>query len=436
MLINKLNNRWPRFYAILVFVLATSFTVYEFMLRVMPSAMTHQLMRSFSIDASGLGLMASLFYYGYSPMQIPAGLLYDQIGPRKLLALSTLLCGISGAIFGQADSVYLASFGRFLTGFTASFAFIGALLIASRWFAPKHFALFAGLVQFLGCVGAVIGEAPIASMVNHWGWRHTATGLAAVGLLLSVIMYTFIRDYPNNESVTRPKHLPRISALKGLKRICRSGQTWWVALYAFCCWAPVSIFATLWGPSFLSSAYHLSMTSATGLTSLVWIAIGISSPLAGWWSNYIRGRRRPLITLSIIGLIGSLGMIYLGGLSKWELCGFLILFGLSASSQIVTFGLVLDNNHDTVMGTASGFNNMAVVAGGILLQPLVGVIIHHIWKLHPVFNAGGPIYSLHEYRIALAVIPACFITGLLTSLFAIRETHCIRDHLHHHNSNH
>ena len=202
---------------------------------------------------------------------------------------------------------------------------------------------------------------PLLPWSKHWGWRHTATELAWVGVILSVIMYTFIRDYPNNASVTKPKHLPSVSALKGLKRICRSGQTWWVALYAFCCWAPVSIFATLWGPSFLSSAYHLSMTAAAALTSLIWVAIGISSPLAGWWSDLIKRRCRPLIICATIGLLSSLIMIYVGDLNKWLLSLSLIVFGLSASSQAVTFGLVLDNNHDTVMGTASGFNNMAVV---------------------------------------------------------------------------
>ena len=75
MSISTFSIRWPRFYAGLVFILASSFTIYEYVIRVMPSAMTHELMTSFSIDARGLGFMASLFYYGYSPMQIPAGLL-------------------------------------------------------------------------------------------------------------------------------------------------------------------------------------------------------------------------------------------------------------------------------------------------------------------------------------------------------------------------
>ncbi len=432
MIISKISTKYPRFFALLVFVLASSFTIYEFALRVMPSAMTEQLMSSFSIDARGLGIMASLFYYGYSPMQIPAGLLYDRLGPRRLLALSTLLCAISGILFGYADNIFLASIARFLTGFTASFAFIGAILIAARWYPPSSFALFTGLVQFLGCLGAIIGEAPIASLVQHVGWRHTAIGFGAIGFALAILMYAIVRDHPNNKSVTKPKHLPSVSVFKGLKRICRNSQTWWIALYAFCCWAPISIFATLWGPSFLARAYHLSMTKATALTSLVWIAIGISSPIAGWWSNRIHLRCRPLFILAIIGLASSITMIYIDDLPKWILGAMLLLYGVSASSQVITFGLVLDNNHDTVMGTAAGFNNMAVVGGGLILQPLVGVIIHHMWKKTPLMIGNSPLYTIHEYHTALAVIPLCFIVGIITSVYFIRETRCVRDHVHHH----
>ncbi|MDF1794975.1 MAG: MFS transporter [Coxiellaceae bacterium] len=432
MAISKISSKFPKFYAMLVFVLASSFTIYEFALRVMPSAMTQQLMSSFSIDARGLGMMASLFFYGYSPMQIPAGLLYDRIGPRRLLALNTLLCAFSGLIFGYASNIYIASIARFLTGFTASFAFIGALLIAARWYPPSRFAFFTGLIQFLGCTGAVIGEAPIAAMVTKMGWRPTTVWFSVIGIVLALIMYAVVRDYPNNKSVTKPKHIPSVGVLKGLKRVCRNGQTWWIGLYAFCCWAPISVFATLWGPSFLARAYNVSMTKATALTSLVWIAIGIGSPIAGWWSNRIQRRCRPLIILAVIGLASSITMLYINDLPKWLLSLMLLLFGASASSQVITFGLVLDNNHDTVMGTAAGFNNMAVVAGGILLQPLVGIIIDYMWKKNPLYLGSSPLYSLTEYHTALIVIPLCFITGIITSVYFIRETRCVRDHVHHH----
>ncbi|MFH1326200.1 MAG: hypothetical protein ABIH48_01905 [Candidatus Falkowbacteria bacterium] len=62
----KYQNTWKnrlRYSAFFMCGLASLFYVYDFLLRVMPSAMTEDLMRHFSLDASGLGLMLAAFYY-------------------------------------------------------------------------------------------------------------------------------------------------------------------------------------------------------------------------------------------------------------------------------------------------------------------------------------------------------------------------------------
>ena len=162
------------------------------------------------------------------------------------------------------------------------------------------------------------------------------------------------------------------------------------------------------------------------MTSTIWVAIAIGSPLAGWWSNHIGQRRLPLAVCSTIGLIASVTLLYGGPLPYPEMLLLLFLFGFSASSQVITFGLVLDNNHDRIMGTAVGFNNMAVIAGGLLLQPLVGICIQQTWQKHHYTYHHLPFYTLHDYRVALVSIPLCFIVGLATALLAIKETHCKR----------
>ncbi|MDQ2995177.1 MAG: MFS transporter, partial [Pseudomonadota bacterium] len=146
----------------LIVGLAGFYYIYEFYLRVMPSAITHELMRSFSIEASGLGLLSSLFFFGYAPMQIPAGLLFDRFGPRVLLTISVFLCGAGALVFGMTDSFTVACIARWVIGFASSFAFVGSLLLASRWIDAKYYAMIAGLVQFMGSFGAIAGEWPIA----------------------------------------------------------------------------------------------------------------------------------------------------------------------------------------------------------------------------------------------------------------------------------
>ena len=67
---------------IFVFFLAAVFLIFEMAVQVSPSVMTKQLMQDFSINAAALGWMSSVYFYSYTIMQIPSGLLYDRFGPK------------------------------------------------------------------------------------------------------------------------------------------------------------------------------------------------------------------------------------------------------------------------------------------------------------------------------------------------------------------
>lgn len=97
-------------------------------------------------------------------------------------------------------------------------------------------------------------------------------------------------------------------------------------------------------------------------------------------------------------------------------------FGVAASSQSVTFGVVQDNNPLSVAGTAVGFNNMAVILGGVLFQPLIGFILKANWDGR-IAN-GLPFYSLENFRGSLLLLPVCFVIGIISSIFFVKETYC------------
>lgn len=421
------HARFRRFLPFIICGLASFFYVYEFFLRVMPSAMTTSLMQDFGIGADGLGLMASLFYFGYTPMQVPAGLMFDVFGPRILLTFAVLVCAISTLLFGLTDNFFLASMARLLMGFASSFAFIGSLVLAARWFPAKYFALIAGLVQLMGCYGAIVGERPVADLVATIGWRPTLYWSAVVGFLLAILFWLFIHDKPGDQAVVKPhdKKKGRLgrNELGRLRQVCSKSQTWWIALYAFSSWAPVTIFAALWGVPFLMTLYHEPAATAAIGVSIVWVSIGFSSPLIGWWSNHIASRRIPMLICSVIALISSCLMLYLPG-APWPLMFvLLLLFGIGPAGQVVSFGAVQDNHPPEVAGTAVGFNNMAVVMGGVVLQPLVGVFLRNAWN--GMMHNGVPVYSINDYRLALVTIPIVSLIGIVVSIFFIKETHCV-----------
>lgn len=415
-------------FAIIIFSLGLFFYLYEFAIRTIPSAITQELMRDFSMSAAGLGFLTSLFYYGYVSMQVPVGLLYDRFGVRVLLTFAMGVCSLGTLLFALAPHVLVANFAFFLVGFSGSFAFVGCLVIAARWFPPKYFALNVGIVQFMGCVGAIVGQAPIAYAANAFGWRATTVVFALAGFTGMVLMALLIRErsrLPNKsgKQMSSLSSAHQMSEFARLKKVMSKAQNWWAAVYAFGIWSPIVLFAGLFVIPFLIARFQVTPHQIAIASVIMWIGVGIGNPLFGWWSDLIQNRRMPAIICAVIGVISALILIYYNGhISMINVYILLFFFGLASSGQAVSFGIIQDNNPPSVSGTAIGFQNMAVIIGGTMLQPIAGTILKMFWS-GEMLN-GAPAYTVSDYHYALSLVPITSFIALIAAWFFIKETKC------------
>jgi len=404
---------------IFYYILAVSFLTYEMALQVSPSVMTQQLMRDFSIGASVLGVMASCYFFSYALMQIPAGMLFDRYSPQVLLSVSLLICSVGAYFFGGTQTVVFAGIGRFMMGIGSAFAFIGVLVISGQWFEKKYFAFLVGIAQLLAALGALGGELPLAYFVNAFGWRDVIVSLFYMGIVLMLLTAFFLKGHPDHSA---KRHAVFSHFFSDLKKIFAKGQTWWIALYAFSGWAPVAVFAALWGVPFLMHKYNVTNTQAAASTAMVWIGIGLVAPIIGFLSDLMQRRMVLMRTCAMAGLLSTTLLLYLDQLPFEMTFILLFIMGCASAGQILSFALVSDNNSPRVVGTAIGFNNMAVVVGGALFQPMAGYILGLFWD--GTMFEGSPVYSVHSYQLALLVVPLCYALGVISSVFLIKETYC------------
>jgi MFS family permease len=410
------------FHAYFVYALAAAFLFYEMALQVSPSVMTNDLMRDLHIDAAGLGIMAGVYFYSYTLMQIPAGLLFDRFNSRILITLALLVCVCGALFFGTTTTALLAGTGRFFMGIGSAFAFIGVLVVAANWFPSQYFAFLVGIAQLLAAIGAMGGEVPLAAAVSKFGWRGTITCIAMAGFALTALIWLIVRHKPKTQQIETSILPKQNSVWKSLLQVLGVSQTWWVALYAFCSWAPITAFAALWGIPYLMTVYGISNTYAASAVAMIWIGLGVASPILGWCSDRIGRRCILLSTCAAIGFIATLLILYVPHIPLAMMFLLLFAFGIATAGQILSFAVVKDNNRTEVTATAIGFNNMAVVAGGALFQPLVGILLRWNWDGKIIHDV--PAYSDHNYRMALCVVPLCFLIGWLVSGWRIRETYC------------
>src|SRR3990167_1984300 len=211
----------PRYsyYSWIVWGISVLFVFYKYMLEVSPSIIVHKLMSDFQVSAGALGHLAASSYYAYMVMQIPAGLLIDTYGPKKMATIGLLICASGALLFGISNHIFVAGISRFLIGTGASFAVLNTLKLTANWFPPKKFSLLIGLMMTLGTLGAVLGQGPLSHFINLMGWRYAIIDLSIIGFILTFFFYLIVRDRPKfivheeNFQTPKPKKVPIKTAL-------------------------------------------------------------------------------------------------------------------------------------------------------------------------------------------------------------------------------
>lgn len=402
--------------AIFIISISSLFYIYEFFLRVMPSVITQELMMEFQVNASMMSFMTSCFLYSYAMMQIPAGILIDRYGPKTVLTFAVTICAIATLLFQSTTDIHVAIVSRLLLGAASSVAFIAPLTLASRWFKPQYLALIAGCVQVLGCLGAILGGAPIAYINTQIGWRTALLWASLIGFFLAIIFWLTIKDQPSKSNIGTTPTLK--DSFKQINLIIRNKQNLYIALAAFSSWCAVGALAELWGVPFLSKFHAIKPTEAASLIIVIWVGVALGSPLSGWWSDKINNHRIPLITLLSLSILTTLIVVYTYNISKIFLLLNLFVMGFAAGAQPITFSLIAIHNPPSRIGTAFGFNNMAVVCSASLLQPSIGYLLDYFWDGN--FD-GTRIYSILAYQKSLSIVVLAIMLGIIASKYFIQE---------------
>lgn len=417
----RLKNKNLSWYPWLICMLGALFYCYEYYLRIAPSVMTADLMRAFGISAAALGNLAAFYYYAYTPMQLPVGLMMDRHGPRRLLIIASLACAIGAYLFTQTVHIGVAQFGRFLVGFGSAFAFVGVLKLSALWLPPERFAFMSGFATALGALGAIAGDISLSAMVSHMGWQKTTALAASGGLILAAVMYILIPTKRGELSDTKPVTMNYKQLFIGLGCLLKNPQIWINGTIGGLMYIPTTAFAELWGIPYLEQAHHYSKMDAASTISMIFLGWVIGAPLMGILSEKIRLRRLPITVGAVVAALLIAIVIYVPGIPFWTTAMLLLVFGIFSSAQIIVFAVGRENSPYELSGTVVALTNLFVMLSGVLFQPIIGLLLDFHWN--GVKIDGVHYYNVADYRYALSILPLGLILAGILSLF-LRETRC------------
>lgn len=390
--------------------------VLSFFHRFAPAGIASDLIQSFQTSAASLGILAATYFYVYTIMQIPTGILADTIGARRILIGGSALAALGSLIFALAGSLDHALIGRSLVGLGVSVVFIAMLKLIAQWFDEGRFATLVGLSMLIGNAGSVLAGSPLAAATEVVSWRAVFVGAAAVSLLIAAASWWLVKD--DGGSTQR---VSRTQIMSSLMSVLRNRHTWPPVMVNFGLAGSFFAFAGLWATPYLEHVQGTTRVDAAHHLSLYFAAFAIGCLAVGALSDHL-GRRKPVLFAAgvidciVWGLLIS-GIDLPSGVSH----ALFALMGLATAGFALTWACAKEINPPQLSGMSTSIVNMGGFLAGALLQPGVGLIMDALWD--GSIAEGVRVYAPSDYTMGISLIAATALIGTLAVLF-IRETGC------------
>jgi MFS transporter, NNP family, nitrate/nitrite transporter len=228
--------------------------------------------------------------------RIPAGMLADRFGGRRVFALLLLFSAVPAALIGVSNS-YAQLLGLGLLLGLAGSTFPVGVGFTSKWFTHDQQGTALG-VYGMGNIGqsvAVFGAPVLALALGSW--RPVFFIFAAASLVWAAVFYTFARDVPVTAA---PKTLAENLGILG-----RSSTAWVLSLFYFLTFGGFVAFA-IYLPTLLRDNFKLSAADAGARTAGFVLLATLMRPVGGMLADRKGGARVLLVVFLSIAVLGVL----------------------------------------------------------------------------------------------------------------------------------
>src|SRR4051795_11111040 len=182
--------------ALTAWLVTAIYYFYQYVMRSAPAVMMPQLSEGFGMSAVAVASLVGLFYYGYSPFSLVAGVAMDRLGPRRVVPIGAAAMGV-GALMFASGNTGLANAGRFIQGAGGVFALVGAAYIAMTNFPASRAATLIGATQMFGMAGGSAGQFVVGPMIAAGiPWTVFWAGMGVLGLAISAVLFFLLPESP------------------------------------------------------------------------------------------------------------------------------------------------------------------------------------------------------------------------------------------------
>lgn len=374
-------------------------------------------------DVGGsIGFLSSVYYWTYTAMQIPSGVMADRFGARAASTVFLLIASIGSLVTCVGTEFWMIVLGKVMIAAGMAVVYVPLMKLVSVWFPKSDFAVLSGVVIAVGNVGAIAATGPLELMAQALGWREVFLVLGVITLVLAVLCATVIRNHPKDrglpsvEAVELSEHgtavvessAARIPVMKGLRIVLSGGRKFWTcALAYFLVYGSIMTFQGTWAVTYFNNVYDFVLSASWMVTALGVGKILSTLAIGGMTSRgIIRSKRKAMIYgTSVFTVLWAAIFVFAGDIdSYWFWFAVSFAFGFFGGFMTLSFTQVKEWYPIAISGTAVSGTNIFLFLGASVCTTISGAIIGTAYTLDNFTVLWGLMLLFSAVAVVLLVL--------------------------------
>lgn len=377
-------NYWKR----IVFTFCMGWTII-WVYRAMLSPIYSEIQGTIGTQSNAaMGFIASCYFFGYTAMQIPSGMLVDKFGQKKILVPGFIIFALGAVSIGFATNLTMIYLGSVLAGVGCGTYYGAAFSLTAEHVPAEKKGIATAIVNSGSALGMILGMTGSSFVVKQLGLPWQTMVFISAALIVFLVGWFIVMIISPSKAVKRPEvteatvepksdveiepvepvaDLPKQSLFR--KELLASYLLYFSTCYAY-------YLIVTWLPSFLEAERGITGSMIGIVTSMISVTAVPGALYFAHMSDKRKGEKAKIITFLEISAF-TLIAISMFVPNAYLLSGVLLLYGFLGKLAVdpVLISYVTDKADPRAVASTLGTFNFFGMSSSVIAPALTGYII-------------------------------------------------------------